>query len=109
MIKLKKLLERVEDQPGQFTGIMADWYNFFHRATPVKKIFLARAMIESVHNHQLTPAHVYHIILGLPKPSVLPIYKIAQKHLTPEQLSDVKQQIDTFHQPKDPELSTAAQ
>lgn len=101
MIKLKKLIEVAEHTGQSELRRLEGPYNMFHRAPDVKKVQLARMMITGPHRGELTPPHVFHIILGLPREFVYPIYQLAQKFLTPAQLADVKQQVDMFHTPTD--------
>lgn len=98
MIKLKTLVERFGETEKELPNLEMP-YNMFHRAPELKKIQLAKMMITGPHRHELTAAHVFHIILGLPRRMVYPIYQLAQKFLTPAQLADVKQQVDMFHAP----------
>jgi hypothetical protein len=79
---------------GQF-----DWTLFFnsnkegHNLDPDA----AADLISSEYGKQLTPPEVFHIILTCPSAEIKDVYQFALKHLTPEQLSHVKIQVDTFH------------
>ncbi len=80
---------------------MAELYDFFHQALPLVRIKLANRMITSPHNRQLTPNNVYQIVLGVPRSDVLDIYKLATKHLTPDQLSMAKPWIELMVKEKE--------
>lgn len=92
MIKLKEILET-----GGWAGGMFD-YDAYTQLSPEDKFHMATAFFTSPHAKRLTGAEVFHIILSLPKSNVLALYHMAQHHLTPDQLSDTKQQIDAFYQ-----------
>ena len=106
MIKLKSMIKEYA-LGGDLPEPVASIYNLYHRAPPVKKVRLARMMI-GLHGEHLSPAHVYHIILGLERRFVLDIMDFARHRLTPEQLADTEKQIELFHQPP-PQFSDAAQ
>lgn len=91
MIKLKALLME------NWAGGMFD-YEAYSQLPPEEKLHMAVTFIQSVHAKRLTGAEIYHIILSLPKESVRTVYEMSKRHLTPEQLADTKQQIDSFYQ-----------
>ena len=107
MIKLKQILTEYSGEDNGLPEHLSAMYSLYHRATPVKKVRLAKMMI-GWHGKHLSPAHVYHIILGLDKRFVLSVFEFAKSRLSPEQLVDTEKQIMLFHQPPQ-QFSQAAQ
>ena len=91
MISLKSLLEHADWASAMFD------YEFYCHLPPEEKIHMAVTFLQSQHAKRLTASEVFHIILSLPRENVRDIYEMAKRHLSPEQLMDVKQQVNAWY------------
>jgi len=92
MIKLKILLENTD---GWARGTFN--YPEYAALSLDDKMVMAVAFFQTPNAKELTAAEVFHIILSVPVTKVRALYNVAARHLSPEQLADTKQQIDTFY------------
>jgi len=91
MIKLKEILTTEDWASGEFD------YESYFKLSPDGKVNMAIEFFKGPHAKKLTPPEIFHIILSLPRNKILTIYNLAKRYLTPEQLLDTKQQIESFH------------